>query len=355
MPPGEDRNEVLVLGAGFTKAFQPLSPLMVDDYEGKQLIEMFSQFHHARILLELEMRRNTAGRINLERLWTRLDSLMPYDAELEAGAQLSVLLQELKAKFLQRLHTARQGPGPYDDVLRALAKHCVDSAIDCVTFNYDDMFDEFLWNVNPVYSDTGTPYWHPDGGYGFFCRPSFTCISDVNLIKDRPSMNLLKLHGSANWRVRRGSSVPLGVNDIVHDERWYSPPNMRSGASREIEDHLDREPFMVPPVLTKSKLVTEPILRLIWHWAKDTLSSARKVTFVGYSFPLTDMGAEFLFGEALISSDGIHVVNVASDGGSRKLIDRYREIFPKIRDDQFDFRGAVEWARDFTRGRPNDR
>jgi hypothetical protein len=345
---------VLVLGAGFTRAFVPTSPLLTDFYDTESLLKKFAEWNHARAILEQELARNDNGRINLERLMTRLDGLMPYDYEMNAEAELALLLRDLKVKFLDRLAAAKKAERPDEHLLKGLAERCVNEGINCVTFNYDDVLDEYLWKVRSTYTVSADPYWHPDGGYGFFCRPSLSCVDNVSVFKDKSSMSLLKLHGSANWRVLRGSNTPISINDIVHDEVWY-----QSGAqtghkqdASDIENHLESEPFIVPTVLTKSSLVREPVLRLLWHLTFNVLGSAKRVIFLGYSFPGTDIAARFLFSEALkdVSPESIHVVDYATEGDQKareKLISSYREVFPKLPDTQFKFEGAANWCDGF--------
>ena len=100
---------------------------------------------------------------------------------------------------------------------------------------------------------------------------------------DTTSMELLKLHGSLNWRVRRGHLAPYTMDAIVHHEAWL-PVEEQPGqpGNAAIEDHLEPEPFIVPPVLAKTDLGEQPTLRLVWHKAFNALRSAQKVVFVGY-------------------------------------------------------------------------
>src|SRR5712691_11276920 len=98
---------VFVLGAGFTKAFLPHAPLLEDDYAVD--LEKFKHFPLARRILELEIERNSSGSINIERLMTRLDSLMPYDPE-GADQELGLLLSEVNNAFVTRIMQAKQGP-----------------------------------------------------------------------------------------------------------------------------------------------------------------------------------------------------------------------------------------------------
>ena len=160
---------------------------------------------------------------------------------------------------------------------------------------------------------------------------------------DRTGILLLKMHGSVNWRVRRGHLRPFSVESIVHHEAWGD--RFEGIEDTLLEMHMERDPFIVPPVLTKESLVREPILRLIWAQAFELLRQANLVVFVGYSFPITDIAAGFLFGEAISENCRIVIVNFAStkaqEGAIREV---YRQSFPRLRYDQFTFVGAQEWA-----------
>ena len=102
------------------------------------------------------------------------------------------------------------------------------------------------------------------------------------------------------------------------------------------------------PVLSKSSLVAQPVLRLVWTLAFETLAKAENVTFIGYSFPSTDLAARILFSEALrdLPRESMSVVDVATE---KVEIDRfkarYRSARGEIPDHRFSFDGAESWIR----------
>jgi len=343
---------VFVLGAGFTHAFFPKAPLLTDDYDGELLVK-FDKLPHARRILELEQSKNSEGKINIERLLTRLDGKMPYDFKSSVQEELALLLFELKHAFMRRLEKAKDDNSHIDE-LRSIARYCIEKGINCLTFNYDDFFDQSLFEFRPIRAEIAgsNPYWHPDGGYGFFCKPSATCIWAGHEFMDQTAMLLLKLHGSVNWRIRRGAASPYKVDDIIHDESWLQPPLPDSLVGRDknlIDMHMEPVPFIIPPVLMKSALTKEPILQVVWSKAYEILSRAEQVVFIGYSLPITDIAAGFLFSETLHkpSPPSIKVVTLAKDEAEKKKIqDSYSAILPDIKEDQFEFRDALEWASD---------
>jgi hypothetical protein len=359
------KNIVCVLGAGFSKAFFPSAPLMVDDYSAVSLAQKFRFFKHASRIIDLERNRESRGRINIERLMTRIDGLMPYDFYRgqdfegyhgEASEELGWLLQEVKKIFIERIQLAKDKPQYVSD-LKAFAKYCVGNSINFVTFNYDDFLDEALWTKTGVQEpeEKDEPYWHPDGGYGFFCRPSRLCVEVQEMFMDlRTPALLLKLHGSMNWYPRRGYSSPYSTEAIMHHERWFSLPEEHGSTEEAIALHLGDTPFIVPPVLFKSELVAQPILRLVWHRAYEALRSANSVVFIGYSCPPTDIAAYVLFSESLedIGRENIKVVNFARTRSEQeRIIKVYQDKMGDIPEDQFDFRGALDWSRDLVAGR----
>ena len=329
-------NHVVVTGAGFTRAFVPGAPLLVDDFNNDVLEDKVRRLPNASRLLDWERSLDEGGRIDIERLMTRLDALMPYDYAESAGNaanEYGFLLSELKRAFLHRLHEARKGDVDHTGLER-FAKYCETNQSWCITFNYDDFLDEAL-------AQTGS--WNPYWGYGFFCPSSLDTIASLEGLETHSALRLLKLHGSINWRPKLGYASPVAIDSITHHHDWGGI----SLRHPRVEGHLEPEPVMVPPVLSKSSLVEQPVLRLVWSHAFDRLATAHEVTFIGYSFPTTDMAARTLFSEALkdLPPEDINVVNLSQEDSEREAIRRrYRSVIGDIPDERFHFDGALEWT-----------
>ncbi len=334
---------VFVTGAGFTRAFAANAPLLVDDFGNDELVEKVRGLPKASQLLESERSRHSNGFIDLERLMTRLDALMPYDYSHKAVDEIDFLYAELKRSFLSRLSHARSGPVAADDI-RAFAQHCAASGGTCITFNYDDFLDEALSKSAP---------WNPDWGYGFFCRSSLAAVSAIDGDRMVSRMLLLKLHGSVNWWARLGYGEPYPLAAITHHQSWGD--QRASYLHPHVARHLEPEPLIVPPVLTKSGLAAQPVLRLVWTRAFDRLAAADGVTFVGYSFPPTDAAARVLFSEALrdLPPEDIEVVGLEeTDAGKAAVKSRYRSVLGDIPDDRFFFDGALRWVKELSDPQP---
>ncbi len=331
------RDHVIVTGAGFSRAVVPSAPLLVDDFNNDALEDKVRGLTNASRLLDWERNRHPRGHIDIERLMTRLDALMPYDYAENAGNAVNeygLLLSELKRAFLDRLHEARKGD-IYREELKLFAKFCESNRCSCITFNYDDFLDEAL-------AQTGS--WNPYWGYGFFCQSSLDTIASFDELESDSVLRLLKLHGSINWRPKLGYASPVAIDSITHHHEW-------GGISLrypQVAGHLEPEPVMVPPVLSKSSLVEQPVLRLVWSRAFASLETAHEVTFIGYSFPTTDMAAQTLFSEALkdLPREDITVVNLSREESDAEATKgRYRSVLGNIPDGQFHFDGALEWIR----------
>jgi hypothetical protein len=344
----QQEGTVFVLGAGFTKAFLPSAPLLVDDYFGSELSEKYKKFTELHSILDLELAHpdHDPGKINLERLMTRLAGGMPYDYSIGVEQERTVLLADVKRKFFRRLDEAKSAGGRDQGELWLFAGSCVRDKATCITFNYDDLLDEALWGHS----------WRPNSGYGFPCRSSAACVDSrwEENISTSP-MQLLKLHGSVNWRIPLGHPQPYAVDSIRHHESWfeYFGHVNDTFSLKNIERLLEPDLFIVPPVMAKTDLIEQPVLGLIWSLAINALKAAKRVVFIGYSMPITDIAASFLFREGLGHLDPSSQVTVVDyareeEEKARKLawiLPAYQAVFPGITEDRFQFCGAVDWVR----------
>ena len=338
--------KVYVTGAGFSRAFNPSSPLQIDDYDNVDLATKFSYLPHARSLVDDERRNHRNGLINIEKLMSRVDDLMPYDYASGAADEFTFLLIELKQRLLNRIRQTRETNETRDEI-NVFARHCIAEAATCITFNYDDLLDEALYRVSE--SDPRLP-WHPTTGYGFTCNPSTRLVKSTYASPEWQSqMQLLKLHGSINWRPKLGSPEPHSLDSIVHHENWLSGfDDPRLLNVNDVEQHLENIPVIIPPVLSKSGLISQPILRLVWRHALQRLVEADEVIFIGYSLPDNDSAARTLFSEALVDipSSAIHVVGLCeNEFESLTFKLHYKTVLGRldIPDHQFHLDGAIDW------------
>jgi hypothetical protein len=335
---------VFVLGAGFTRAFLPRAPLRTDDYGGADLVRRLQGYPHARRILLQELQRGGDGRLNIERLLTRLDGGMPYDPDCDATAEVRLLAAELMQALVRRIESAKSGTLHRDDLL-SFAQGCLQAGNTCVTFNYDDIFDRALYDA----SCAGTNGWHPDTGYGFVLPSSATCVRAGTLRTLPAPLLLLKLHGSLNWRLKLGAPASAAMDALVHHEDWSADASSAARLDPEqVERHLAPGRFIVPPVFATTAVNDRPILGRLWTLAHQALGQAERVVFLGYSMPAADVAAAFLFREACgdLRPAQVEVVTLAPSEAQRcEIRAAYRQVFPNLPDAQLAFQDAREWVR----------
>lgn len=347
---------LFILGAGFTKAFIKEAFLSVDrGHIPAELVQKYPKPAHpyAYSILDDEIARG----VDIERLITRLHSFMPHDFERKCTQELEHLSHDIKDLFVKRLQKLKDDRTTLPEDLKHFALWCINNEADCISFNYDDFLDHALWGHQQLGNSAPycpNKYWHPNSGYGFFCRPANSCIRDQGLVMGSSAMLLLKLHGSINWRIKLGASDPYQLDSILHYEKWIpqfdkavAPIMYDDPAS--IEKHLKPECLLVLPVLNKTDIVQQPIFRRIWAEAFDRLNKADRVVFIGYSMPRTDIATGFLLREALRDKEDITVVNYVdpssheSERHRHELVSAYQSVLPTLTEDNFDFGGAIPW------------
>jgi hypothetical protein len=233
-------------------------------------------------------------------------------------------------------------------ILFKFAKYCKDHSINCITLNVDTIFDEILYKTEKD--------WHPDIGYGFFCPniiPNDAMSTNVNGIK------YLKLHGSINWRTFRSLDCSNDVEKIRHYEDWFYRTKKMNNNTDEyfIEDHLNKDRIVVPPLLSKKDFMSQTIFYTIWKSSSRIISEADKIYFIGYSFPPTDYTVRSLFQDNLKPDCEIYYITrkCSEDDYKKKIKDekeRLKEVFKGIREDQIHVEpvGATDWVKSLIDG-----
>ena len=211
------------------------------------------------------------------------------------------------------------------------AAHLNDTSSTVITFNYDLLIESLLMRTHK---------WHTYDGYGVNIPVAYDAMptSPHTIMKQRlqdvttlkwPSVTLLKLHGSINW-VRPTMTGDRG-DDI------YQIP-FREGISQSdfalrtdfgAPFTLRFKPVIVPPVLDKTFWLKNPSFRVIWNMAMEAIDEADRITFIGYSLPLTDFMAEFLFRQGLNMRSAERRI-VVVDPNAAELKERYFDVFGSI-------------------------
>lgn len=307
---------LLVLGAGATRGAEfverqhplCLPPLNADFFTQLQRVQ--SAKHQGNIndvLRDVQALYGSNYSVTLEQYVTQLESMLEIadlatvksiafpKARLERMRQrllvaLSAVLEE-SADVAKSTSVARLHPCAHHRALVGVLQ----PRDTIISFNYDCVIDHALRS-------------HADGKwsakYGY-CFPNPGRVTRHNAwdSTDAPdgmnqSINLLKLHGSLNWR-----PLPLGDADEIRlRERPY-----KQGGDKEYE--------LVPPE-NRKHISERRVLKALWGAAERAIRSSRQLVFVGFSFTPTDLHVDSLFRMALGKNtrlDEIVIVNPNRD------------------------------------------
>lgn len=261
------RHEVLVLGAGFSRAVSDHLPLANE--LGAHACE------HAR-----RYDRGLFGKIPkfsddypFEVWLSLLAEEQPYlreEGNLRNASRFAILKRALGEVLAEaEANAGVERPRWFHDLLTVL--HYRQSTV--ITLNYDTLIER---EVPRLFGSTLRP--EVDATDLLGDQPPFARYPEDSSWRPAITMSLLKLHGSLDW--------------------WWVPNDL-SGATlvrQQVTSHAQRrryvpagEPFIVPPLASKSGYYRVPLIRQLWQDAYLALLDADRIALVGYSLPPTDI------------------------------------------------------------------
>lgn len=172
-----------------------------------------------------------------------------------------------------------------------------------------DLFGELLFNMT---QDTMNKYNVSIATFNYDIALDFALMYygfniDYSLSKEegkKPSINLLKLHGSLNWAITTDKKdiTSLPVKEYVDTIRVF--PNEKAiylPIGNEMIDifkkkkfEVEQEPVIIPPTWNKSDQYSS--IQNVWIKAAEKLESADYLFIIGYSLPETDAFFKLLYG-----------------------------------------------------------
>ncbi|MEP6757453.1 MAG: ankyrin repeat domain-containing protein [Chthonomonadales bacterium] len=349
---------VLVLGAGFTRGFCKDSPLMAGDWLKPEDLKTLSEDPTTKTIVNY-CKTLHKDFIDVELLFSRLSENTPFDDSLGNSEKLNAARQLVLRSIVDKLRATIVDDEAVDK-LSSLAEKIIAESVDVITFNYDEVLDEAIarssvqndWNPTPSGSlENGreTIEWNPQFGYGFLARLSHLAKGDYFPSYSLTPTNILKLHGSLNWRREIGDIPRLALSQVVVRPKWHMNKRQANG-SDVMDGQLHDDPIIVPPTMSKSGFHDYPVIQQVWKNAYSVLQQADRIIFVGYSLPLSDTTTAFLFREALASNDNLPEIQVVDFMTKKPVQDELKYRFTKVFDGSnisFRFDGTVEWAKEF--------
>lgn len=230
--------------------------------------------------------------------------------EYAEATQAELEMLQLLTHMYGRSIIASSGRGVYKALVDSIEATARQFSVSALTYNYDCAFEmEMCIKARDFYYPNFEPF---------------------PMIKN--SIPVLKLHGSLNWahgrdgfvrpRLRRRGSAVLEQNDMRAS--LFDPGEIgnfggfRNSHIVSPDDMENWSPMVIPPVLFKEELFfntgQEEVrghFENIWRLALDRVRRADLIVFVGYSFPLGDPHARWLFNNKREGSQ-VFVINVAA-------------------------------------------
>lgn len=293
--------DVLILGAGFSKALSETMPLT--DELGDRIAE--------RLLAGGEVRLDRRFQSGEFEAWlsriaedqpdlTAVENLKNRALFQACGESVASVLNESVGAAIDGLLLV-----PW---LRRLLGTLHARQATVVTFNQDVLIEA------AVKIHTWLGAWDRQRWDGY----DQPMIDWPDVIDDRPTLSglgrgtpqatfrLLKLHGSTNWYWHPGDFSGATT------ARWFLPGEAPSRVAVPDEETAlkrrlpSRVPLIVPPTASKSLYYQVPLLSQLWQDAHAALSAPDViVSFLGYSLPLTDLVTSGMLRETLSVQPGI--------------------------------------------------
>lgn len=208
--------------------------------------------------------------------------------------------------------------------------------ISVVTMNYDSVLEEAFDHLYPEISsiDYCLPlinYDWEEAGFNWWVNPREPFRDAA---KRCVPIKILKLHGSLNWKYCaccRGVLLTPWDTAIDLDRGGFTYPEWQSDGSGPQADYVcphDGVPFetcIVPP--SHVKRLTHPALSPVISETVQELRAARRIVFVGCSFPEADVHVRGLLSRAVRTRD----VFVVDPGLTPQAQARFRSVSPDVR------------------------
>jgi hypothetical protein len=277
---------VYLLGAGFSRAISELMPTMAE----------LSAAVKAELVGYDIPGRDTPVSGNFEQWLSYLIEDPPWLTAADQAQNRAGFMRVAEAvhAILSRLQAeVVESQDECPDWLRRLVIFWQQSSAKVITFNYDSL-TELAWRIYAAPSNFGpdkphSPRWWKD----LYPIPITDIGRRLSLtfgnMSPQDGMDLLKLHGSLNWRY----SGPDGAQgDPLFDVLGGNPPAWTAESLAPTEtaqrEAYDLVPMIIPPTAVKSPYYGNAMLRANWRYAREALKGADELVMMGFSLPASD-------------------------------------------------------------------
>ena len=337
--------DVYILGAGFSKAINPLMPTMQEltDAVGERIATLARYAGEGfRITLPSPLKDLEDESKELEKnveLWmTYLAQSQPWLDEVanRYNQAVAVQIREHIRRFVDdrtwRSMTPTailsDHPSTKPQWLNSLIQQWHDNRATVISLNYDTLIER----ASLTLSDGNAPdSIHLRNMY----PPYFSNMANRATLVVGPNpmdtFRYFKLHGSVNWHYS-------GRDDFFGETIYHSHvspwgQNMVEYERDSLESAGDKTPLIIPPVTEKTTYFNNETVRRLWRDASLALSNATRVFVIGYSLPLSDLGMQFFLKHSLPAEHADwYIVDT-----NRRVLVRYRKLLEPYQTVRGDF------------------
>lgn len=183
----------------------------------------------------------------------------------------------------------------------------LDYCLDLANYDHSDDVDHRDWWVNP--------------------REPVLALESTAPV----SIKLIKIHGSLNWKYCDCCNQVLLTPyddklELRAGDRSQSSPNSMGSPNRCHRDGNEYQTLLVPPSYMKD--LSHTIHSQLFIEASEEIRRAKKIVFVGYSLPVSDVHVKAIIKKSIDPKTEIVVVDVNK---SEEFRLRYREISPNVK------------------------
>lgn len=303
---------------------------------------------------------------SLETLFSYIDYFIDNDVALNRDYTLEKL-RLLKESLIKLIYfiTSKSAKSPLgkwerekngrdnDSVYSFLWERAIETNrnFSIITTNYDnqidDAFDKWVYAKHGLidYCIDFLNYTKEEGliGFDWWINPREP-IPDWSDCNPKP-IKLIKLHGSLNWKYCNCCSQPIITPWNKHidldtgelprfDPSWMGEIDSANLCPR---DGYPLSTMIVPP--TNSKILKHPVVQNLMYEAQKEIRLAKKVVFVGYSFPDADIHIKAIFAKNMKKDTEVLVVNPYLKEDARQA---YRGLSSKVEFIEEGFQEALD-------------
>ena len=316
IPIEELREELFILGAGFSRAISDNMPLLAELTESSRRSWMERDSFPSNVGVmspdgEFKQLRHPSETSAISRVENSVETWLscllepaPFVRASSRWAQRALALEIIESLRQNISHgesnTLTSDPPGW---LMLMAEYWILHGSSIVTFNYDTLVERAITehfkrlsrpctsaHLFPFFTDGSRPGY--PGGYPE--RPCSNCV----IPGDPPYYftSLYKLHGSTNWY--------YSGSDIYAGETLYQIPVMGWTTATHVHGSLTRTydyeavagkaPLIIPPVMNKSPRFQHEAVSELWHRTQSSLRKATRIFAIGYSLPSADTAFQHL-------------------------------------------------------------